>query len=454
MSGFPGLVGPVENVDSLSHAALNNVAIVLRNGVFDRVVTPGRRFMRGFRAPALGSLQVIQVNTGSVSAALDLAELHCSGGVLAFERITLGVEVQINPDANFAGIADMVRRYGATFSSVLQKDTRAALEQHVRRSIQNRTPDELFEDDLAYHLGASRLPIPIGSIPEPMRLTHLVVEEAVWHDGLAKARRQSSELMAKQVDATVEAGAMMARIDAMRELSARTGIPAALLADPDIRALEAQRWDVVLKLLEPANRAALTRHPELLEAAMSVFQSRASEVIHDRGHEVPEAVRATAVVAALPAGSEFTIDQAMAKAWRRAGGGEVAGIAGAAAGRRGTVLVIGAGADPDVEMARGLLARLLRAETVTIHMIATGDHDQVIEEVLRLYGSAASACDMRLEVIDSDGLEELVINLASDSDAASQTVRSLNDPAESLIGAIEELLPYSMVSVALDETVG
>lgn len=456
MSGFPGLIGPVEDVRSLSHAGLNNVAIVLRNGVFDRVVIPGKRFMRGFRAPALGSLQVIQVNTGSVSATLDLHELPCAGGFLALESITVSVEVQANPEDGYAGIADLVRRYGATFGSVLFKETRAALEHHVRTSIQSRTPDELFVDDLATHLGARRLPIPIGSLPEPMRLTHLVVDQAVWHEGLAKARRQSSALIAGQVDAAVEVGAMMAKVEAMQELSAATGIPAALLANPDIRQLEAQRWDVVMKLLEPGNRAALTRHPQLLEAAMSVFQSHGPA----NGNSDQPAINPVAdpfAAISAPASSELTlsVDQALANAWRKCGGGPLLGIGGANVGDSGTVVIVKgepAMATFDDEEARRLMARLVRSSSVTIHVVTGGSLDDVVRNVLHSRGGASAGCAVRLATVDRDGLDELEIYLSSDGDLASQAVSELTAPGDSLLAALEELLPHATVVAVLDPT--
>jgi hypothetical protein len=62
-------VGAEQQVRGLNNASWGTVAVIIRNGVPDRVVTPGSRFGRGWRAPLMGAVTLVPIQTDTVRSA-------------------------------------------------------------------------------------------------------------------------------------------------------------------------------------------------------------------------------------------------------------------------------------------------------------------------------------------------------------------------------------------------
>jgi hypothetical protein len=113
--------------------------------------------------------------------------------------------------------------------------------------------------------------------------------------------------------------------------------------------------------------------------------------------------------------------------------------------------VVTEGADPAGPAPSGeLFGRLLGVQQVSVVVVPVAPVADLVGRVIADTHPPAAACDIRVEVTDRDGLEELALLLSSADSSAREAVAALDDPDDPVVPALEDLLPYAAVSVRLD----
>ncbi len=463
-------------LEGMSNAAFGSVAVILRNGRVARVVMPGKRFGRGWHAPWTGNLSVVQVNTGLVGFTMDVPTIPTSDQY-TIQSVRIAVEVALNSSDSYEAFRRMVDRVGPTFGRGLASETENGVEMLVRGRLGSRTHHELYGNALAGVLGAHQTPFPIDD-DGVLNLMHLAVEAVTWDPIYGETRETDarSTLVAAQTkvetaQARQDAVVQEARLDALQPLADQLGVSAWMLADPDRRReVEGRAFELAMTLLKPENRGLVQRNPGLMEAIYTFLPSMAPAGAHRERAGVDGARPAGSLPAALTVGDgcepaqprpdgppvELTVDQRLARAWRRMPlpAHELHGLAGASVDGRGTVVAV---TDPPVTAAEltdapSLLAPMLRAESVRVMSLPAGDLDGLVGAWVRgvLGVDDAEGVHVTVRETRQDATDVLVVGI--DGPQPREVVETLTDPDDAAHAALEMVLPYALVDVRLAES--
>lgn len=471
-TGLSAFVSAEQNVGGWTHAPLGSLAVLTRNGAIQRVVLPGEAFRRGLRAPLLGSLKVVLVNTGLVGVTLTVAKIPTRDS-FTVASVKVEAQVTLNRHDGYAAFVELAKRQGVTFAQGLLAEMNNALDQHVRRCVGSLTHDQLFGAPLAGVLHATQVPVPIGA-------GLLVLEQIVGRDvvydphyeaGRGSAAREWAVQQETKVRVALEqqaAEALAARIEAHSSLAARLGVPAELLADPRRRErIEAQSFELARLMLEPGNRALLARSPDLLAAVQAVLtagttsvQPAAGDARAPSGEFVvadgapPTALRHGTLASPLLS-QPLTVDRRLQRAWLVAYPNVVPeGIAGAVRGGRGAVVVVAPRVVPveGLHQVQDALGRRLGVSECSVAVIPSDP----VEDFMALWVSHADPADGAGVSVVSwretvEGEDVVSVRLRSDGDEALALVRHLEDPDNPMSEALESLLACDRLEIRVGD---
>lgn len=482
-------VGPVTKIQGRMNAGPDEILVILRNGRPDRVVEPGRRVGRAWGAPLTGALDVIQVNATSTTMRLTIKDVltseqerYTAPSVTVEFTVRLGVPPgprlgDGRPD--YSGFGRLVRAEGTRFPEVLLVHMRSGVERLVRDAFLALTHEKVF---------AARDRVLDGAVPRVidglMTVTSARLAEVVWDEAFTDARRHEAVLTASSQAAAREAAAILDRITALTPVAQRTGVSVLQMVFPDQHeAALARQHELVKTILgNPALVSRVSRDP-LLQQALGIgdggvgFQATAIVTgahqtgVIDPGRVVP-AAGATLPLSgaghvgtpvnpdhtlALPqapgAGADLTIDQRLRRAWEsgQASMSGVIGLAGAAAGGRVVVVVVGAQSRPTVsDQVVTRLAGIYQAAPVTVlPLTATTAEDLALDWFTQMRGGLADAGQLRARV-EVDSADRLWINVSGPMPAARSAVKFLTSPDEAALAALAAVMPFADVCVQLD----
>jgi len=296
---------------------LGSLLLVLQNGRPDRVVAPGGRIWRGFRAPIIGDLQVVPLNEGTVDVQQTVRDVVTAGNErFVVETVPLAMRVRLNPADDYAVLRAFMHHRGTSYADDLLAELRNGVDELVRGVFAVRSHDELYGASVAGMLKPGPQPVPCADglmLIESLTIdgtitwspTYLRIKEANDAALVGLATNRSDEVVGTdraRVDATVTA----ARYEQYVPLAAALNVPIDSFANPE--ALAGSRGittEIISKLLEPCNRALLQRDPTMLGNLM-----HAAGLTNLMTGQTPMSVVATAEpsVAALsqePAGGSF-----------------------------------------------------------------------------------------------------------------------------------------------------
>jgi hypothetical protein len=136
--------------------------VVLQNGKPVRVVAPGGRIWRGFRAPVIGSLYVVPINRGTVAVEQVVRDVVTRRDGYVAESVPLSLRVRLDTADDYARLKRFLQDRGESFADDLLAELRNGVDELVRRTFAERTHDDLYGASVAGFLKPGREPVPIA----------------------------------------------------------------------------------------------------------------------------------------------------------------------------------------------------------------------------------------------------------------------------------------------------
>lgn len=454
-------VGAVESLKGLAHPTWGSVAVILRNGRPERLVLPGSRFGRGWRAPLVGDLAFAPVQTDSVPFGLRSPEVPTQDGYHI--SITLDARVRLNPAGDYRYLDAFVRGGGPNFADDLVMEVRQGLERLLFDSIGRASHAELRAKAPAAFLVAEGFPIALGS--GLLLVTSLTVGAVEWDQRAIALEDVRKDHIVDVTRVHHESALGHERLDALGPLAQRLGLPAMAMAFPEQYQADLDRLDrdqqraheTLLAMLTPEMRGAAARNPLLLET----LAERAGLAI---GHGSPPVVRAQQarplgiaagadddlddITAIIVEGDDvdLNLDRALQRLWQTAEDVPLLGIdsSGRGASTATVVAVTQTGARIHPETP-ATLAKAMGGVIPTVIVLAAGSLQELVEQ----WFEQALADGEGLRVVACPDGDVLTISVEGPLAKANAAVKQLNDPGEHALAAFEALLSFVRVDIRL-----
>lgn len=491
MAAGNAFVGQPRTLRRGEHPELGTLLLVLQNGRPDRVVVPGGRIWRGFRAPIIGNLQVVPLNEGSVDVQQTVRDVVTAGQEKFVVRsVPLELRVRLNPADDYVALRSFMTQRGTSYADDLLAELRNGVDELVRSVFAVTPHDALYGAPVAGILKPGSAPIPCAHglmLIESLAIggsiewseTYLKIKEANDATLVGLATQRSDETLGTdraRVDATV----LSARYREFAPLAAALNVPIDYFVNPE--ALAASRetaTEIIAKLLEPGNRALLQRDPamlgNLLQATgltnlMNQLGPPSQITLDGASHATLQHEPAIGAAPARPASGPPTeplslgepgdamglnLDRRLARLWSTAGplDPQLIGLAADAEGDAATVIAVSARtavAVPADFTARA--AALLRVQHVTVISLVAASYAELAEAWLtQVLGQASHTVTAQIDITDAGGLDQLVISLDGDPRACHAMVQQLDKPGLTARGALEALLPFAGLMIELGD---
>lgn len=290
--GLGGLVSSVTALAKMTHADLNHMLVVLRNGKPIAVVPPGKRYRPGFRVVPFGDLQAFQINLAPVRLAMTLRDVPVRrekhGPQFHLPKVVFRASVRVTDDSDYLERALVGR--GLAMIDSLTDLVQGELRGRVSSLIRSKTHQEIWEgqlDDLLMEVDSlveRTITVDhIGNVdctPDP-RFREMLDEEAeealiTVRTGLeAHKATEAAKVMVASENA--EAAALGARIMLLRGIAEQHSLHLPYLLDPELEKIESgQRQEIMMQIL--SDPTLLRRNPGL-ETAVQGHLARISSSI-------------------------------------------------------------------------------------------------------------------------------------------------------------------------------
>lgn len=333
------------------HASFGGLALILRNGVVDRVITPGRRFARAWRAPMMGDLAFIEIFTGDRSFGLAYQDLATSDGFHV--GLQLDAVVRVNDAGGYQYLESFVQQHGADFSQAIIQELDNGLRSVLARTVHDRTHSELrLRGADAAKLG--RLPVAFGT--QVLQLVSYSITGITWDDVALEAERIHKSRSVDLAQAQSDEARLTERTLLLQPLADQLGIPLTLLVDKEIHEGQTQAAIEAFKALpETVQRQMVRQDPDIVYRLMGQQPPATRSWLQAGGHD-PAFLPSGNTARQLPVGedadalTEVIIDveqfidlnktAKLARLWSKRTNASLAGISGAVGEDRATVLVV------------------------------------------------------------------------------------------------------------------
>jgi len=487
-------VGDVVRLRGRMHAQPGKVLVVYQNGRPARVITSGHRTARAFRAPLVGDLEISEINVGVVDVTVTLLDLPTDDDFVV-RSIVVKVKVKLNRDDDYAAFARHLQVTGPSYADALIEQLRADLEERLRRAFRENSHDALYGAALNGFLGPRNLEEPMGN--GLLVLTSLTVDSVVWDPKFLRLRDQAATIAIVHADAEIqrvtveadvetrramerrEAAALDERVRVMEPIAGQLGIDLMDLANPVLAAASKDRsHQLLMQLMDPANRGAIARSPEIVSQLM---ESSGIKGI-DYTRRTPKSAQARRVVTGdastsiegsppqrLPPAvstessgyDDFSIDRRSMRIWNGAAPGSANGIVGlgfAVVDGAATVVAVGATGPPrPSDEVNRALASLYGAPVTVIALAAAPAPDVAIdwfESVKQTahpdFATVRSRADVDVDP-DRAGFDRLTLLAIGPVQAANSIVKYLNLTSVPHLAALAAVLPFADIFVKRDD---
>lgn len=268
--------GPEIPLEGATNARLGELAIILQNGRFTRVVVPGKSFRRGIRAPFRGNLTFIQVNTGSVPYRFSESDVATSDDYRI--SVSVKVDVSLNENGDYAGLEGFLKTNQNDLSEALNGEIQRALERLIRETLGEHSHATLRKKSLSNLLHRSET---FGQ--GVLKMVSLVVESVSWDPNALtmESLGKETEVVVAQTHAEgrvaeekllLEASLLDQRIKIFNQMSHTTGLPVAKLLPelfPEVRESRERAFALLSQFMQPDMFLKVSRHPELLTSLVT-----------------------------------------------------------------------------------------------------------------------------------------------------------------------------------------
>lgn len=469
-----GFVGDTVRLDGGTHADAGTLLIVLRNGRPVRVVPPGGRIWRGFRAPAVGTLDVVPVHTGTINVEQVVREVATKGDGYLAQAVPLSLRVRLAKDHNYGHLQRFMRDRGESFAEDLLAELRNGIERLVRDVFATQSHQELYGSAVATALKPTAAPLSVaGGLMqvEALTLTSPVSWSPVFLSVRESRDQKTMELERQETERVL--GVSRKRIEAEIEtvkyqeygrLAEQLGVNVTFLLDPDLLAAnQAKAMEALTLLLEPANRSLLQRDPNMLPSllaatgiaqlpdAMRLQSSGTSSVIAGEVQASPPPPLLAALAGGQHDEMDLTRDGRIVKILSLGGiaASHVIGAVGKGNGETATVLLATSGQPPALRSdTQDQLARLLNVQHATALVLPTTSYAVLVDSWLSQV-VAADGVSTTCVIDTKDGLESLTIILGGPPRVTRDIASQLSRVGRTELPALEALLPFASVSLQI-----
>lgn len=443
-------VGPEERLEGLANASWGSVAILLRNGEPQRLVTPGSRFGRGWRAPFIGTLTFVQVNTDSAPFGMSVTGVPTRDGYHV--GLDFDARVKLNPSDDFRHLKSFIERSGRGFADDLIAEVQRGLEQLAYSVIATFDHQMLRERSLSNAFAQVGLPFAVDS--GLLMVTSLNVGNVAWDAKAIELENVSKDQKVKSAAVRAESTLGAERLQVFAEVAAQLGLPPAALAYPEQYALSQQRsHEALLALLRPEMRMVWQRNPGLLDNLFQRAGIPSGSILQPI---------APVTYSQLPAGRseiteilvepeedvELNRNLTLRRAWTAHEGEEVLGIEVGGRGRPAPTIiaVTRSGRRPGTETIDAL-TRVAGGGAVRLLVLRYGDWNDLVAQWF--HQVEPQFAHLRVS-IEREG-EDLRVRVHGPALEAHAAVERLTAPGETPLEALEELTPFVRIDVELGE---
>lgn len=473
-------VGPRYRLRGRAHADWGSLVVVFQNGRPDRVVPPGGRFFRGFRAPTFGELEVCDVNIDIVDVTQVIRSVPTRDEFVV-ESITVRAQTKLNPAGGYRAFSRFLQVNGPRFGDALIERLRQDIDQRIRNSFRAVDHVDVFGHPLA-HLGPGENMETIGD-DGLLLLTSLAITDVQWSEAFLRLQQQNVMAEVARADAEIdrikatelqltEGAAAAARVAAFTEVAAQLGVPVAALTNPELIQLPQERAHALLmQMLDPANRGAAMRNPEVMNALMQASGLGALPFgnVHRQPANVVNASPDTPAPTSLPAShaydtrniaADYTVDRRALRVWSSASPGaetNIVGLGAASAHGRAAIVALGSSTEPVVTPAvQQSLLQLYKVTSIDVIALSAGLPNIValnwFDRLRTLFPGQAGDLHAGVNVAEtSPGFEVLEVLVQGPIRKARDFVAAMNDIQNPHVSALAAVMPYADVTIKLDD---
>lgn len=442
------------------HASFGGLALILRNSVVDRVITPGKRFSRAWRAPLTGDLQFIEVYTGDRRFGLGYDDLATADGFHI--RLQLDAVVRINDAGGYQYLERFVQQHGADFDTAILQELDNGL-----KSVLARTVHDYNHSDLrlrgADSVKLGRLPVAFGN--QVLQLVSYSVTGIVWDEIALEAERIEKSKAVNKAQAENDQARLNDREVLLRPIAERLGLPVTLLLDKELHgeqeraALDRSRLaiEAFQALPESVQRQMVREDPTIVYQLMGNAAPAAFAGREITGHNASP----THTARQLPAGSEedapteVIVDAIpldglnktakLARLWSRRSPEPLDGIAGAVGEERATVLVVTAVGDVPTGFEQDVAG--FYGKPVDVRILPPGGLDVLVTSWFRHAAPTAEDTSPRATLTEDDVVR---IDIVGPAMSARAVTKHLNRPGNTDTEALDDLLPAGGLLINAD----
>jgi len=442
-------VGPEQRLEGLANASWGSVAIILRNGQPQRLVTPGSRFGRGWRAPLIGNLDYVQVNTDSAAFSLSVR------GVKTRDSYHIGLKldtrVKLNGADNYKHLDAFIRSSGRGFAEDLIAEVQRGLEQFAFQLVAGYDHADLREQSPSSAFARLGFPVAIGS--SLLLVTSLSVADVTWDPKAIEVEDAEKDRIANVARARAESALGEERLQIFAPVAAQLGLPVEALAYPDRYAMSQQHaHEALLALLKPEMRMVWQRNPGMLDHLFAragigpATSPQHSSLTSAPFTQLPVGTGVPAEIIVEPeAEVELNRNLTLRRAWSAHEPGEVMGIeVGGRNSPTPTVIAVTASGRPPSAETVEALARAVGG-TPRVLVLRFGTWQDLVEQWFRQ--AVPDAVGLRVSCAEVG--DDLRIRVSGSPFEADRIVKRLNSPDDTVLGALEELVPFVRVDVEL-----
>lgn len=444
-------VGAEEPVRGLNNAAWGTVSVVLKNGLPDRVITPGSRFARGWRAPLMGSISLAPIQTDAVPFGFEMSDVLTADGYQV--GLTLNTLVRVNDADDYGYLSEFVRRNGRNFGDALIQEVQRGLETWVNSRIAGVIHADLRRRSMVAVLGTTSLPFAFGS--RVLTVVSFTVSDQRWDPKAIELENTLKDAPIQRAAAANEEQLGTYRLAIFAPLAQQLGVSAAELAFPERHQVSQQNAkELALELLKPHNRVLWQRDPEMLSNLFTAAGITAPPAVGPYQVQVaprwPREIAQDEPTAILPShqlAEDLNVDKRLRRIWLSQRDEVPIGIAGAQTAREAAVLVVLEQPEPVTFPEAAPFSPFFAGLPVKVTAFAPGSVQELVERWLL---SLPSTTDVRATA-DLDDDEVLTLRLDGSAARVREAVKRLNDPASSALPALEALLSFAEVRVVVGQ---
>ena len=502
-------IGPARPLKGLQHGSWGALLVVFQNGKPITVVKPGERVARAFRTRFIGDMEIAELNGGLVNVKMNLTNIPTSDRFTIL-RLALQAQLQLNEWNDFQTLKSFLQTSGPAFGEALVTESRVMLERIVRDAIRLRTADEIFDSALSDLVRPVFSGVSTGDA-QVLRLRNLVISDVQWPENFLTVRHSGAEIAAidarldiakaeqegtiefekDQTVAEIELGRLRAagaldveslqarkageiydtRVQSFVPIALQLGVDPMTLADPARHhELTQNAHQLLIALLDPANRGVITRQPEIFQSlfvaagmsqlgqhtAISTGPTRTIDA--DPSGDSPAGASIALALGSRSGTKGLSIDRRLLRVWAKTAGGrvDVSGLAYEKGPEYAMVIAVG---NPDAVIPttndETELASALGVAEIRVLSLRAGSTQDVVgqwfDALMRGLPGDLSDIRCRSRATPSDQGDDLSIFISGPAQQAKLIAGLINSSENPFLGALENLLPHSSIVFCLDD---